>query len=158
MQPIIITRVFNAPREKVWQAWSDQTIAQKWYSPVGFTSPFFTIDFRVGGKALSCMRGAPGPNLPVTDFWSTGTYKEIIPLEKIVCTDDFADEKGNVVPASHYGMENMVGQAMVTVTFKDLNGQTEMTLHHSGVPESVQTDCTAGWNGMFDKLDALLGK
>jgi uncharacterized protein YndB with AHSA1/START domain len=39
------------------------------------------------------------------DYWSTGVYREIVPMERLVCTDSFADEKGNVVPASHYGMQ-----------------------------------------------------
>jgi uncharacterized protein YndB with AHSA1/START domain len=39
------------------------------------------------------------------DFWSTGVYREIVPMERLVCTDSFADKKGNVVPAVHYGMQ-----------------------------------------------------
>src|SRR3989344_590653 len=100
---LTIVRVFDAPRELVWKAWSDPELYKKWFGPKTFTSPVVKMDFRVGGKILGCMRGMEG-DFKGKDFWSTGTYKEIVPMKKIVTTDSFADEHGNVVPASHYGM------------------------------------------------------
>ena len=51
------------------------------------------------------------------EFWSTGVYREIVPMERIVCTDSFADEKGNIVPASYYGMQgDWPLECLVTVT------------------------------------------
>ena len=67
--------------------------------PKNFTCPTCEIDFKVGGKYLNCMRSPDGK-----DFWSTGTYQEIVILERIVYTDSFSDEKGNVVPSTYYGM------------------------------------------------------
>ena len=101
---LVIKRTFHAPLEKVWKAWNDPEEAKQWWGPKNFTAPVMTIDFRVGGKYLNCMRGSPAPGAPVQDFWSTGTYKEIVPMESIVLTDSFADEHGNIVPSTHYGM------------------------------------------------------
>jgi uncharacterized protein YndB with AHSA1/START domain len=98
-QELVITRVFDAPRELLWKAWTDPERLMRWWGPKHFTSPFCEIDLRVGGKYLNCMRSPEGQ-----DFWSTGVYKEIVPMQRLVCTDCFADEKGNVVPASHYGL------------------------------------------------------
>src|SRR5690242_8514 len=100
-----ITRIFDAPRSRVWKAWLDPMQVMRWWGPKVFTSPKCKIDFRVGGKYLFCMKSNSGPEIWQKGIWSTGVYKEIVPMQKIVCTDSFADEKGNVVPATHYGME-----------------------------------------------------
>lgn len=87
-------------------------------------------------------------------IWSTGVYKEIVPLEKIVTTDCFADEHGNVVPATHYGMgDDFPLEMLVTVTFEDVGGKTKMTLRHEGLPGGeMQDGAGVGWNESFDKL------
>ena len=150
---LVITRIFDAPRELVWKAWTDPEMATKWWGPKGFTCPHCEIDLRVGGKFLNCMHSSEGQ-----DIWSTGTYREIVPLERIVCTDSFADEKGNVVPAAHYGMGADVPlEMLVTVTFEDLGGKTRMTLRHEGLPAGEMSDgASAGWNESFDKLAEVL--
>jgi uncharacterized protein YndB with AHSA1/START domain len=146
---LTLTRVFDAPRERVWQAWTDPEQAMRWWGPTGFTSPVCRIDLRVGGAYLFCMRSPEGQ-----DFWSTGFYREIIPPERLVCTDSFADEKGNVVPASHYGMEgDFPLELQVTVTFEEHDGKTVMTLRHAGFPAGeIRNLAAEGWNGSFDKL------
>ncbi|HLF53428.1 SRPBCC family protein [Flavobacterium sp.] len=146
---LIITREFNSPRELVWKAWTEPAMIKKWWGPKGYTCPSCEVDFKTGGKYFFCMRSPEGK-----DFWSTGIYKEIAPMERIVFTDSFADEKGNVVPATHYGMEGFPLELMVTVTFEDHNGNTKMTLKHIGIPTGEITDMTnVGWNESFDKLD-----
>jgi len=154
-QELVITRVFDAPRELVWQAWTDPEMFTKWWGPKDYTTPHCEIDLRVGGKFLNCMRSSEGQ-----DIWSTGIYREIVPLERIVCTDSFADEKGNVVPASHYGMSGDVPlEMLVTVTFEDLDGKTKMTLRHEGLPAGEMSDgASTGWSESFDKLAELLAK
>ena len=117
------------------------------------------IDFKVGGKYLACMRGA-GPDGMVKDYWSTGTYKEIIPFKKIVATDSFADENGNIVPAAHYGMEGMPMEMQVILAFEEQGEKTKMVLRHVGMPAGeMQKMAGQGWNESFDKLAAsLIGK
>lgn len=156
---LIIERVFDAPRELIWKAWTDPEEAKKWWGPKGFTAPSVTIDLRVGGTYHNCMRG-PGPDGVVRDFWSTGIYKEIDPQKRLVCTDSFADEKGNVVPASHYGMAgDFPLEMLVTVTFAERSGHTVMTLRHDGLPAGEMQEMTRqGWNESFDKLAQVLGR
>jgi uncharacterized protein YndB with AHSA1/START domain len=149
-QELVIERIFDAPRELVWRAWTDPERMKRWWGPKDFTAPHITIDLRVGGKYVFCMRGPDG-----NDFWSTGVYREIVPMERIVCTDCFADEKGIAVPATHYGMSADIPlEMLVTVTFEEYEGgKTKMTLTHVGLPEGEMKDMTgAGWNESFDKL------
>ena len=158
-EELVITRIFDAPRKLVWKAWTDPEHVMRWWGPKLFSSPSCKIDFRVSGKYLFCMRSDSGPEMWQKGLWSTGVYKEIVPLEKIVCTDCFADEHGNVVPAAHYGMgEDFPLEMLVTVTFEKYEGgKTKMTLRHAGLPvgEMIKSAHT-GWNESFDKLAASL--
>ena len=146
---LVISRHFNAPRELVWRAWTEPERMMRWWGPKGFSAPSCRIDLRVGGSYLGCMRSPDGK-----DYWSTGVYREIVPPARLVCTDSFADEKGNVVPASHYGMPGeWPAELLITVTFEVEDGGTRMTLRHSGLPPGEMTkECEAGWNESFDKL------
>jgi uncharacterized protein YndB with AHSA1/START domain len=119
---LVITRVFDAPREMVWKAWTDPEHFKRWWGPKDFTSPFCKIDLRVGGKYLFCVRSPDGQ-----DYYNTGVYQKIDPLNEIVYTDSFADEKGNVVPASHYGLSaDFPLELQVTVMFEDYDGKTKI--------------------------------
>jgi uncharacterized protein YndB with AHSA1/START domain len=148
-QDVLITRVLNAPRELVWKAWTDPQHFMQWWGPKDYTCPFCEIDLRVGGKYLNCMRSPEGK-----EYWSTGVYREIIPMERLVFTDCFADEQGNVVPASHYGLSSDFPlEMLVVLTLEDLGGKTRMVLEHIGVPTGPDSDGTQqGWSESFDKL------
>ena len=152
-QELVIERIFDAPRELVWKAWTDPEHVKRWWGPKGFTSPACELDLRVGGKYLWAMRSSEGQ-----DLWSTGVYREIVPLERIVCTNSFADENGNVVPASHYGITaDLPLEMLATVTFEELDGKTKLTLEHS-IPASLaeQVGAREGWSESFDKLAETL--
>jgi uncharacterized protein YndB with AHSA1/START domain len=145
---LVITRIFDASRELVWQAWTDPKQLVKWWGPKNFTAPVAKIDLRVGGKYLYCMRSPEGQ-----DYWSTGIYREIVPPERLVCTDSFADADGNVVPGSHYGLgHDFPLEMQVTITLEDVEGKTKMTLKHVGLPENMSDMTSTGWNESFDKL------
>ena len=151
---LVIERVFNAPRELVWKAWTEPEQVMKWWGPKDFTTPTARIDFRLGGKSLNCMLAPDGK-----EYWSTGVYKEIVPPERFVTTDSFSDKDGNVVHGSVYGMpEDMPMEMLLTVTFEDIGGgKTKMTLVHEGLPAGEMLGgANQGWNESFDKLDALL--
>lgn len=148
-----ITRTFNAPLAQLWQRWTDPEQYACWWGPKDYSACEAKIDLRVGGKYLSCMQGPDGKKI-----WSTGTYKEIIEPNRLVCTDSFADEHGNIVPASYYGMQaDFPLELEVEVTLEDVDGKTRMTLEHCGIPEGELIDQTKqGWNESFDKLDECL--
>jgi uncharacterized protein YndB with AHSA1/START domain len=148
----------------VWKMWTDPEHVKKWWGPRAFTTPFCEIDFRVGGKFLNCMKATQeieSSDIWKKGIWNTGIYKEIIPLEKIVCTDSFADEKGNIVHATHYGVNKDTPlEMLITVTFRANNGKTEMSLRHKGIPAGADTEgANQGWNQSFDKLaESLKGR
>lgn len=147
-QEVVVTRVFDAPRERVWQAWTDPEQIKLWWGPKGFTSPQSEMDFRVGGKYFRSMVSGG------FQMWSTGVFKEIIPYERLVMIDSFADEQGNVVPASHYGLSKDFDLEMqITVTFEEQDGKTKLTLRQTGFPAGPDIEgSAAGWSESFDKL------
>ena len=145
---LVITRTFNAPVQKVWDAWTKPEECMKWWGPKDFTAPFCQNDLRIGGKYLNCMQGPDG-----TKFWSTGTYKEIELLKKLVLSDSFSDEQGNVISGAVYGMPDLPMEMEVTIAFEELDGLTKITLTHAGLPEGdMQEQTNAGWNESLDKL------
>jgi PhnB protein len=146
---LLISRIFEASRERVWKAWTEPEQIKKWWGPKTFTAPVVTVDFRVGGKYLYCMRSPDGK-----DYWSTGTFFEIVPLTRIVLTDSFADEKGNVVPASYYGMSaDFPLESRVTLIFEDDGNKTKFTLKYDDVSKiSNLQEMEQGWNESLDKL------
>ena len=146
---LFITRTFPAPLEKVWEAWNTPESIEKWWGPKGYTAAVVKNDFRVGGSSLYCMRSPEGQ-----DIWSTDVYKEIIPMERIVSTDSFADADGNVVPASNYGISgDWPLELKVMVNFKEEDGKTRIILQHTGFPDNEnKTLAEAGWNESLDKL------
>jgi len=128
-------------------------LVRRWWGPKAFTTPVSMIDLSIGGSYLYCMRSPDGKY-----YWGTGVYREIVPNQRIVATDSFADEKGNVVPACHYGMPGKWPLAMeVTATFRMHAKGTRMTLRHTGIPSAKMRGLTeAGWNESFDKLAEAL--
>ena len=146
---IVINRVLDLPISKVWQAWTDADEFKKWWGPKDFTCPSSKMEARVGGKYLSCMRGPDGK-----EYWSTGVVKEFIPERKLVVTDSFSDEKGNITSASEYGMPgNWPKELLISVFLEEADGATKMKLRHEGIPDEMREDCIKGWNESFDKLE-----
>ena len=150
---IYITQIFNAPLNKVWKAWTEQESVKKWWGPNNFTTPVAKIDLKEGGTYLNSMRSPEGE-----DIWSTGVYKEIVPMKKIISTDSFADSEGNVVPASQYGIGgDWPLELIVTVMFEEKDGKTKLTLQHQGFPDRENRDSAeAGWKESFTKLATYL--
>lgn len=154
-EELVITRTFNAPRDRVFEAWTDCDHFVRWWGPKDFTAPSCRMDVREGGEYLSSMRSPDGH-----EYWSKGKYREIRAPEKLVMTDSFADEKGNIVPASYYGMKgDWPLEMQVTVTFEEQEGKTRLTLRHSGtdkISPADRDDMRQGWNESFDKLEESL--
>jgi uncharacterized protein YndB with AHSA1/START domain len=150
---LFIQRIFAASREQVWKAWTDPEFISGWWGPADFTAPVIKVELREGGRYLFGMRSPEG-----RDFWSTGVYREIVPTERIVFTDSFADAEGNVVSASTYGMSGDWSQELlVTVTFEEHGGGTKLALREAGIPAGEPLDMAeAGWNESLDKLERVL--
>lgn len=152
-----ITRIFDAPRARVWKAWTDPKELVKWWGPKDFTAPKCVTDFREGGKFNYCMRGPAGSPFD-KDMWSGGEFLEIVPMEKIVVTDFFTDEAGNKISPSEYGMPGDWPENMkVTALFEDAGeGKTKLTLTHEGHPAEFADNAEQGWGESLDKFAAIL--
>jgi len=150
---LVVERVFDAPRERVWMAWTDPDLVKRWWGPKGFTAPVCRISLRTGGSYFFCMRSPEGK-----DYCNTGFYREIVPLERIVATNSFADEKGNIVSSTSYGMNAGFAREMLqTVTFEEKGGKTKLTVSHAGIPPGEDTEnARKGWSQSLDKLADLL--
>ena len=151
---LVVTRVFDAPRELVWKAWTDPKFVMQWWGPKGFTSPVCKMDFRVGGKFLFCMRAPDGQ-----EWWTGGEYFEIVVHEKIVYSMYFADAEGKKVEAAQYGIEHeAMDDAHDVILFEDFgDGQTKLTLIGNETMESAKDSGQLdGWNQILDKIAAVV--
>jgi uncharacterized protein YndB with AHSA1/START domain len=109
-----MSRVFDAPPDVVFKAFSTSEVLARWWGPEGWTLPVSNMDFRPGGSWHYCMRGPNGE-----ESWGLSSYSEIVPGERIVYTDAFANAEGKVAE----GMPQM----LITVEFADEDGKTRVT-------------------------------
>jgi uncharacterized protein YndB with AHSA1/START domain len=130
-----ITRVFDAPRDLVWKAWTDPEHVARWFGPRGITTPASTIrmDVRPGGTFELTMVGDDDG----TEYPSGGTFVEVEEPERLMWRDRDID-------------------LTVTVTFADLGDRTEMTCHVAG--KTGGAEAYDGWSTMFDKLAESLAR
>ena len=143
MVELRLVRVFDAPRDAVWRAWTEPEQLAQWFGPRGISTPLDKIrmDLRPGGEAsLVMVDDATGAEYP-----NTGTYVEVVPPERLVWKDD--------------GFPDGTGAGTVTVTLRDLGDKTELTLHAvADFTETMRADAEVGWGTSFDKLAALLAR
>lgn len=149
---LVLTRVFDAPRELVWRAFSDPEQFKRWWGPKDFTAPHCVMEFRKGGRYHWCMRAPDG-----NDFWTAGEFLAVDPMDRIVYTDGFADAEGNIVPPSRYGMPGEAPMSTtVTVLFQDHETGTKMTLTHKDA--KLFQGAEEGWGQSLDKLAGSLAR
>jgi uncharacterized protein YndB with AHSA1/START domain len=155
---LVITRVFDAPREFVWKAWTELERLARWWGPQGFTWVSATLDLRPGGAFHYCMRSPDGH-----EMWGKFVYREILPPEKLVFTTAFSDAEGNIVSAPFFAVWPL--QILNTLTFAEQDRRTVLTL--CGAPyEATEAERRAfeenapslqqGFKGTFEQLDEYL--
>lgn len=140
---LTITRVFDAPRDLVFRAWTEREQLARWLGPTGFTATSVEGELRPGGPLRSCIRS----DVDGTEYWSSGTYLEIVEPERLVFT--FAWEEPPGTPGN---------ETLVTVTFAaQADGRTRMTFTQTGFVSAEDRDGhEGGWSASFDDLDAHL--
>src|SRR4051812_7043198 len=113
MRQVEIDYTFNAPRKKVFEAWTKKESLSEWFAPDGCTFKFKKLDIKQGGTFHYCISN---PNFD--DCWCVGVYNEIKVPEKIVYTIANADENGNKIHPASIGMDpEWPGETIVTITF-----------------------------------------
>jgi uncharacterized protein YndB with AHSA1/START domain len=153
---LIVTRVFDAPVEQVWKAWSDPSFVMRWWGPEGFTSPLAQMEFREGGTSLVCMSSPEYGN-----HYSTWQYERIVPLHRIEYIHNLSDKDRNPVDPVSMGMPPDFPQGQRhTVNFKDLgNGKTEMTVtEHNWTVGQMMEMSKLGLEQCLDKMAASFAR
>ena len=150
VERMVVTRVFDAPRELVWRAWTESKYVMQWWGPKGFTAPVCKMDVRVGGKSLLCMKTPDG-----YEGWNAIEYHEIVLHEKIVSLMYFSDAEGNRIDPAQLGLEPEAIEGAYDVTiFEDLgNGQTRLThIGNEPMESAKNSGQMEGWIEILDKL------
>jgi uncharacterized protein YndB with AHSA1/START domain len=143
---LVLTRLIDAPREKLYRAWTEPALMKQWFTPAPWTTPHVETDVRPGGSSLIVMRGPDG-----TEFPNRGVYLEVVPNERLVFTDAYT----RAWEPSEKPFFTCI------ITFEDEGGQTRYTARarHWSV-----ADCEAhekmgfheGWGKCADQLAALV--
>lgn len=152
-----LTRVFDAPVEQVWKAWSESELVKRWWGPQGFTCPVAEMDFREGGRSLVCMR-APA-EFGGQELYNTWTYTSIVPMERIEFVQNFSDERGNPLAPASVGLPPDIPYAVRHVlTFKPLDeNRTELSVTEYGYSQAQTVEMSrAGMAQCLDKMAAIL--
>jgi uncharacterized protein YndB with AHSA1/START domain len=142
-QGLVLTRVFDAPRELVFKVWTDPKHVARWWGPRGFTNPVCELDLRPGGAILIHMRGPDGVVYPMT-----GAYQEIARPERLVFTSAALDSNGNPM-----------FEVLTTVTFAEESGKTKQILRARVIKKTAQAapylaGMEAGWTQSLERLAA----
>src|SRR2546423_1599106 len=120
-QEFVITRVFDAPRELVWKAWTERERLMQWFGPKGFAMSTAKLDFRPGGSLHYCLKSPDGK-----EMWGRFVYREIVAPERIVLVNSFSDEQGGLT--RHPFSPTWPLEMLSTTTFTEQAGKTTMTL------------------------------
>ena len=146
-QEFVFTRVYEAPRRLVFQAWTDPKQVAQWWGPHGFTNPVCELDMRPGGAIRIDMRGPDGTVYPMT-----GVYREVVEPERLAFTSAALDGGGRPL-----------FEVLNTVTFAEHGGRTTQTSTARVVKTSAGAaqyleGMEAGWTQTLERLEAHLAK
>ena len=147
MADLIIERVFDAPRELVWKAFTDPDQVAQWFGPVGYHVPreSVTIDLRVGGRMALEMVPDSDDYPPAGE--STGAFTVVEEPSLLVTVEEIAPE-----------MQELFGSARIEMRIElhDEGGRTRLVLHQGPYGDAILGDAREGWLSSFTKLDGLL--
>ncbi len=156
----VITRVFKAPRDLVFRAWTETDRIGRWSSPKGVSIKSVRMDLRPGGILHTCMI-TPDQ----AEMWGKWVFRKIVPPAELVYVNSFSNEKGGLT--RHPMNSQWPLELLTTVLLKDLGRETEITLKwipinpaqgEVSVFESAMEGMKAGWSGTFDQLEEYLAE
>lgn len=140
-----LQRVFDAPIEQVFLAWTQAEVIASWFGPEGFKVQSADIDLRIGGKYSIVIKPSDGP-----EIHHYGRYVEINSPNRLVFTWVLENQACE-------GSENLSAETLVTIELKPLDGSTQLTLLHERLPNKQAYDGHKyGWNSSFNCLQNQL--
>ena len=138
---LVITRVFDAPRELVFEVWTDPRHAKAWWGPKNYPVTHLEMDVRPGGAWRHCLTSTENGR----ELWQGGVFREVVAPERLVFTFAWEEE-------GERGLETLV-----TVTFAAEGRKTRMTFRQTPFRSIEERDGhRGGWSSSFDRLDAHL--
>lgn len=138
-----VSRVIDAPRARIYEAWTDPAQLREWFGPENATTYELIADARVGGRFSWTLEDRDTPGERMTVF---GEYLELVPERKIVFTWQWQDDSDWADVRS-----------VVTIELSDVSGGTEVRLHHAQLPSEASRDRHhEGWTTLLEKLDRHL--
>ena len=145
---LILTRIIDAPRERVFKAWTDPDLLKQWFAPKPWTTPVVETDVRPGGSSLFVMRSPEGQEFP-----NRGVYLEVVKNERLVFTDAYTKAWE---PSEKPFMT-------AVITFEEAGGKTKYTARvmHWNVADRETHEKMGfhqGWGQCADQLNALVSK
>jgi uncharacterized protein YndB with AHSA1/START domain len=145
---LVINRLIDARREKVFRAWTEPELLKQWFAPLPYTTPVAEVDVRTGGANFMVMRGPDGKDMPLR-----GVYLEVVKNERLVFTDAYTKAWE---PSEKPFMT-------VVLTFDDVGGKTNYTarvLHWTVADREAHEKMGfhEGWGQCADQLEALVAK
>jgi uncharacterized protein YndB with AHSA1/START domain len=155
-----IKRVFDAPRQLVWRAWTDEAHLLEWWSPKGFKTLSAKVDLKPGGMFHYGLEAPNGHK-----FFGRFIYREITPHERLIYVLSFSDEQGGI--GRHFLNAKWPAEILTTVTFTEKDGKTEVSLTSHPINATAEEvkifedgapSMQAGFGGTFDQLVAYLAK
>jgi uncharacterized protein YndB with AHSA1/START domain len=157
----VISRVFAAPRELVWRAWTDPAHLSRWWGPAEFTNPVCEMDLRPGGAYRIVMRSPEGNEYPLT-----GNCVEVVPPERLVLTMDTSghpDSWHKLINPHHKTGENAAGPMVQTIMFENVDGKTKVTVRTRFESSTIRdgmlkVGMNEGWSQSLDRLGDVLGR
>lgn len=155
-----ISRTFDAPRELVWKAWTEEERLARWWGPKGCTIRVAKFDLKPGGMFHYTMAFKPGH-----EMWGRFIFREIEAPKKLVFINSFSDEDGGLTRAPFPQATNFPLEVLNTVTFVEQDGKTTLELRGGPINAteaeianyaSMFDSMRQGFGGTFDKLDDYL--
>lgn len=153
---LVITRILDAPIERVWQAWTDPELVRRWWGPHHFSAPEARIDLRVGGRYVFAMLAPPEMGGQVS--YSAGEYLRIEPPHLLEFTQHLSDPEGNPIDPVSIGMPpDFPPEIRTTVSFRARGQVTEVVVtERSWAPGQMAVYSELGMRQSLDKMQAAL--
>ncbi len=157
-EDLVVTRIFDAPLELVWKAWTEPERVMRWWGPAYYTSPSCKLDLRVGGKYVFAMQAPADQGGQIS--YTSGVFQKIVPMQLLEFTQGLSDQDGNRIDPAEAGMPPDFPKELHTVvTFRAKGEMTEITLTMSGwTPSQMFVYALAGTQQEMDKLSAYVAR